>query len=189
MTPSARDRRAELLDDVARRGSFSTSCTAPVDDLHIEVRGVGPLVFPVPEEQARRLCEIGRLARYGRESALATPPVRASPQRRPLRAGERTLLDSSVRSTWEIPKSRVKLDQRCFAATLSPALGRLGRDLGLPVGCQLAAELHSMLVAGGRPRNLERIRTRTALGPLRSVGPQPLRGPGRHRERLGRRRG
>lgn len=85
MTPSARDRRAELLDDVARRGSFSTSCTAPVDDLHIEVRGVGPLVFPVPEEQARRLCEIGRPARYGRESALATPP--SAPPRSAARYG------------------------------------------------------------------------------------------------------
>ena len=53
---------------------------------------------------------------------------------------------SSVQGTWEIPKSRVELDQRRLAATLGPAPGRLGRDLGLLDGCQLATEPHSMPV-------------------------------------------
>jgi len=123
---SARDRLAAILAEVKAPGSFSARRTAPVDDLHIEVRGVGPLVFPVADRQARALCRFGRPARYGR--------------------GEQTLLDAGVRDTWEIPKSRVKVDKRRWAKTLQPVLGRLRRDLGLPSTCELKAELHSMLV-------------------------------------------
>jgi hypothetical protein len=76
--------------------------------------------------QSRQLCALGRPARYGQ--------------------GEQTLLDSAVRNTWEIPKSRVKIDKRRWNKTLAPVLERLGGDLGLPEGCKLEAQLHSMLV-------------------------------------------
>ena len=62
--------------------------------------------------------------------------------------GERTLLDRRVRDTSEIPKSRVKIDRRRWNRTLLPMLDGLSADLGLPAGCRLAAELHSMLVYG-----------------------------------------
>lgn len=105
---------------------FSAARTAPVDDLRLEVRGVGPIELPVPEGQARRLCEIGRPARYGR--------------------GEQTLLDPAVRNTWEIAKSRVKIDKRRFDRTLLTVVDGLREDLGLPAGCRLRPELHSVLV-------------------------------------------
>ncbi|MGH9282529.1 MAG: 2OG-Fe(II) oxygenase, partial [Acidimicrobiales bacterium] len=120
------ERLAALLGDVASPGSFSTRRTAPVGDLSIEVRGLGPLSLPVSDAQARELCRIGRPARYGH--------------------GERTLLDPRVRDTWEIPLSRVRLDKRRWGRTLRPVLEGLRRDLGLPEGCELAAEFHSMLV-------------------------------------------
>jgi hypothetical protein len=40
----------------------------------------------------------------------------------------------------------VKLDKRRWNKTLLPMLDRLREDLGLPSGCVLKAELHSMLV-------------------------------------------
>lgn len=43
-------------------------------------------------------------------------------------------------------QSRVKIDARRWNKTLRPALDRLGRDLALPAGSELKAELHSMLV-------------------------------------------
>jgi hypothetical protein len=55
-------------------------------------------------------------------------------------------LDRGVRDTWEIPKSRVKLDKRRWDQTLLPVLARFARDLGLPSGGTLKAEFHSMLV-------------------------------------------
>jgi hypothetical protein len=55
-------------------------------------------------------------------------------------------LDGGVRDTWEIPKSRVKIDKRSWDQTLLPVLARFAHDLGLPAGSTLKAELHSMLV-------------------------------------------
>ena len=126
MTTRARQRLATLLGEMTSPGAFSAQRTAPTDDLHLEVRGLGRLRLPVSDTQAKRLCRLGRPARYGR--------------------GEATLLDSRVRDTWEIPKSRVKVDKRQWNKTLLPVLDRLRGDLGLPAGCELKAELHSMLV-------------------------------------------
>jgi hypothetical protein len=121
-----RDNVAELLGQEAGTEVFSAARTAPVNDLRLEVRGVGPIELPVSEEQALRLCEIARPARYGR--------------------GEETLVDRAVRDTWEIPKSRVRIDKRRFDRTLVPLVERLSQDLGFPAGCRLRAELHSVLV-------------------------------------------
>jgi predicted 2-oxoglutarate/Fe(II)-dependent dioxygenase YbiX len=126
MASSAREQLAALLGDLGVPGAFSARRSAAADDLYIEVRGVGPLRLPVAAEQARALRGIARPARYGQ--------------------GERTPLDARVRDTWEIPKSRVKIDQRRWKQTLLPVLERLRADLGLPAGCRLRAELASMLV-------------------------------------------
>jgi hypothetical protein len=126
MTASARESLAVLLAAATEKAAFSASRTAPTGDLHLEVRGVGPIELPVSPTQARQLCRVGREARYGH--------------------GEQTLLDRRVRDTWEIAKSRVKIDKRRWNQTLLPVLDKLGHDLGLPSGCTVTAELHSMLV-------------------------------------------
>ncbi len=126
MTASGRDRLAVLLAGATEKAAFSASRTAPAGNLHLEVRGVGPIELPVSQTQARQLCLLGREARYGH--------------------GEQTVLDRRVRDTWEIPKSRVTIDKRRWNQTLLPVLDQLGHDLGIPPGCTLRAELHSMLV-------------------------------------------
>lgn len=126
MVATARDRVAGLLAGVDEPAVFSAARTGPVRDLHLDVRGVGPITVPVSQARARELCLIGRPARYGH--------------------GEQTLLDRGVRDTWEIPKSRVKIDKRLWNQTLLPILARLGRDLGVPSGSTLKADFHSMLV-------------------------------------------
>src|SRR5664279_1164796 len=124
--PSPREQVARILGSMSGAGSFSARRAAPPDDLHIEVRGVGRLQFPVPDAQARQLRAVARPASYGQ--------------------GEQTLLDARVRDTWQIPISRVKIDKRQWNRTLQPVLARLGDDLGLPAGSGLRAELQSMLV-------------------------------------------
>jgi hypothetical protein len=126
MSHPARDRLAVLLAETTGPQAFSAALTAPTGDLHLEVRGVGPIKLPVSQAQARQLCLLGRPARYGQ--------------------GERTVLDRGVRDTWDIPKSRVKIDKRRWNETLLPILEQMGRELGLPSGRTLRAELHSMLV-------------------------------------------
>lgn len=126
MSDSARDRLAALLSGATDAKAFSAARTAPTRDLQLEVGGVGPIEPPVSQAQAKQLCALARPARHGR--------------------GERTLLDRRVRDTWEVPKSRVKIDKRRWNRTLVPLLDRLRHDLGLPAGRTLLAELHSMLV-------------------------------------------
>ncbi|MDH4362927.1 MAG: 2OG-Fe(II) oxygenase [Acidimicrobiia bacterium] len=76
--------------------------------------------------QAIELRRLARPARYGR--------------------GEDTVLDRRVRDTWEVARRRVRIDKSRWNRTLIPVLDALSRDLGIPDGCRLRAELHSMLV-------------------------------------------
>lgn len=126
MATSSLAKIGELLSEVAAPGSFTAKRTAASDDLDLQVKGVGRLRFPISRSQAQKLCRIARPARYGQ--------------------GEETLLDKQVRDTWEIPKSRVKIDRRQWNRTLVPVLDGLRADLGLAEGPKLRAELHSMLV-------------------------------------------
>jgi hypothetical protein len=126
MSDSARDRLAVLLPGATDAEAFSAARTAPTGDLQLEVRGVGPIELPVSQALAKQLCVLARPARHGRR--------------------EQTVLDRRVRDTWEVPRSRVKIDKRRWNRTLQPVLDRLGHDLGLPSGRTLRAELHSMLV-------------------------------------------
>jgi hypothetical protein len=126
MTTSILEQIGETLSGIGARDVFSAKQTRASEDLHLDVRGVGRIRFPVSTQQAKQLCKIGRPARYGQR--------------------EKTLLDAGVRDTWEIPKSRVKIDLRRWKQTLLPVLERLRADLGLPAGGRLKAELHAMLV-------------------------------------------
>ncbi len=128
MTTAPRDAVAHLLSGMRAPGTFAAQRAATADDLHVEVKGLGRLRFPISHAQAQRLCGIARPARHGR--------------------GEETLLDRRVRDAWEIPRSRVKVDERRWDRTLRPMLRALGADLGLPGGWRLEAELHSLLVYG-----------------------------------------
>ncbi len=128
MTTAPRDAVVHLLSGVRALGTFAAQRTATADDLHVEVKGLGRLRFPISRAQVRRLCGIARPARHGR--------------------GEETLLDRRVRDAWEVPRSRVKVDERRWDRTLRPMLRALGADLGLPGGSRLEAELHSLLVYG-----------------------------------------
>jgi hypothetical protein len=117
-----------LLSRVGGAGAFAAQRTAPASDLRLEVKGFGPLRFPISPAAAKRLCGVARPARYG--------------------LGEKTLLDRRVRDAWEIPRGGLKLDSRRWNQTLLPMLRALGADLGLPAGCRFHAELHDLLVYG-----------------------------------------
>ena len=116
----------DLLAGISSPGAFAARATAAPDALRLEVRGVGRVALPVTRARARRLCGVARPARYGLE--------------------DRTLYDPGVRDTWEIARSRIKIDQRHWKQTLLPELERMRRGLGLPEECRLSAELHNMLV-------------------------------------------
>ena len=118
----------KLLASIKTPGTFATRRTSAADDLCLEVKGVGRITWPVASTMARRLCAIARRARYGLKTE--------------------TRFDPRVRDTWEIPKSRIKIDEPRWGKTFRPLLDRIRRDLGLADGSFLKAELHNMLVYG-----------------------------------------
>lgn len=117
---------SQLLARMGTSGSYATRRTAATEDLKLEVRGVGRIRFPITPATARKLCEVARPAQHGFK--------------------DQTRLDRRIRDTWEIPKSRISIDEPRWKRTLTPQLERIRRDLGLPDGCRLKAQLHNMLV-------------------------------------------
>jgi hypothetical protein len=115
-----------LLGRIGPAGSFATRQTVPVDDLRVEVKEIGRIRLPITAATARKLCAVARPARHGFK--------------------DQTRLDTGVRDSWEIPKSRISIDQRRWKKTLAPALDRIRRRLGLPEACRLEARLHNLLV-------------------------------------------
>jgi hypothetical protein len=159
MSTTTRDAIVEFLARLRPPGSFAASRSATAGDLHVEVKGVGRLRFPVSRAQAQRLCRLARPARYGQ--------------------GEETLLDPRVRHTWEVPRSRVRIDMRRWNRTLLPIVDALRADLGLPSGTRLVAGLHSMLVYGPGHFFLphqDSEKTDDMIGTLVVTLPSPFRG-------------
>ena len=116
----------DVLAEIERPGSFVVRREVPASALQLEVGGVGPVTFPISATKARALCASALLARHGFK--------------------EQTRLDRTVRDTWEIPKARIKIDQKRWNEALVPELDRIRQGLGLAPNCKLRAELHNLLV-------------------------------------------
>ncbi|MGH8239740.1 MAG: 2OG-Fe(II) oxygenase, partial [Steroidobacteraceae bacterium] len=117
---------AESLARIGAQGSFATRRSVPPGDLKLEVQGVGRIRLPIAATTARKLCAVARPARHGYK--------------------DQTRLDPRVRDTREIAKNRISIDQPRWQKTLAPELERIRRDLGLPEGCRLKAQLHNLLI-------------------------------------------
>ncbi len=117
---------SRLLASIGSSSTFATHRKVAPDDLSLEVKGVGHIRLPISAGTAHKLCAVARPAPHGFK--------------------EQTRLDTRVRDTWEISKTRISIDQSRWKKTLQPQLARLQRELGLPEGCRLEAQLHNLLV-------------------------------------------
>lgn len=117
---------SDLLAQLEAPGTFATRLRAPADALDIEVAGVGRLSFPITPRTAQKLRRVARPSPFG------------------LR--EQTLHDPSVRNSWEIPASRVKIAARRFQPVLAEHLRTLRAELGFPEGCELKAAFDKLLL-------------------------------------------
>ncbi|MCW2881177.1 MAG: 2OG-Fe(II) oxygenase [Sphaerisporangium sp.] len=123
MSGTARGRLGELLGGSAEPAVSSVYRKLFMSDLSVTVDGVGPLQFPVSEEQAARLRGLASRAQFGHR--------------------EETLTDPEVRDTWEIPKDLVHIE---WTDAFARVLDVMREELGLPPHCELAPDLHSMLL-------------------------------------------
>src|SRR5260370_686983 len=124
MPITPRERLARVLDGSQAPGAFSAQLSVLARDVRLTVAGAGPISLPVRAPQAKRIIARARPARVGR--------------------GEQTLMDLSVRDTWEITPDQATLTRLDWDA-IRPGV----RDeLGLPARARLRAEPHALLVYG-----------------------------------------
>ena len=114
-----------LLSAINRPGSYCTEgrliCPMPL----LSVAGVGVVPFPVPDAVLAALIEDAEPAPCGR--------------------GTETVLDRSVRDSWQIRPERVKLGGKAWPGTFQEILASVEEGLGCPKG-GLSAELHKLLL-------------------------------------------
>src|SRR6266571_6667873 len=124
MPITPRERLARVLDGSQAPGAFSAQLSVPARDVQLTVAGAGPISLPVKAPQAKRMIACARPARFGR--------------------GEQTLMDLTVRDTWEITPDQVTLTGLAWDAILT----EVRDELGLPARARLRAEPHALLVYG-----------------------------------------
>jgi hypothetical protein len=115
---------ADLLAGVQRPGTFYATGTLDIHPPRLEVEGLGPIALPLLSVQAEQLVTLAEPAPYGR--------------------GSDTLLDPTVRRTWQLDGSRVRLEGRRWEEDLREIVARVRRDLG--VAGDIEAQLYKLLV-------------------------------------------
>lgn len=115
---------AELLSTVRRPGDFYVSGTIDLLAPRLEVEGVGQIALPLLPMQVTQLVAAAERAPYGR--------------------GAETILDTTVRRTWQIAADRVKIGGKHWAGTLEAILAKVAEGLGITE--PIAAELYKLLV-------------------------------------------
>jgi hypothetical protein len=115
---------AALLGAARRPGDFCTSGTTLLLAPALSVDGVGPIALPVLPVQAAQLVAVAERAPYGR--------------------GPDTIVDTAVRSTWQIGPEHVRIGGRHWPSTLDAILAMVSEGLG--VGDPIEAEFYKLLI-------------------------------------------
>jgi 2OG-Fe(II) oxygenase superfamily len=115
---------AGLLRSVRTPGDFCMAGRFTMPMPRIEVQGVGPIALPLLPVQGKQLVAIADRAPYGR--------------------GAETLVDTTVRRTWQIGPERLTIKGRHWADSLAALAGRAAAGLG--VAGEVAPELYKLLV-------------------------------------------
>lgn len=126
--PTPLEEVTAALTSLDEEGPFATELVCDAGDLHIEVKGVGPIGYPVSSKTARKLCAVAKPAPFGQR--------------------EKTHYDKKVRDTFEIGAHLVKINEHAWNKAFAPQLVRIGQRLGMPAGAKLAVVLDKMLVYG-----------------------------------------
>jgi predicted 2-oxoglutarate/Fe(II)-dependent dioxygenase YbiX len=113
-----------LLSTVRTPGDFYSAGTIELTLPLLTVQGVGAVALPLLPQQAEQLIAVADRAPYGR--------------------GAQTLVDTSVRRTWQIGAERVRIEGASWARTLQAIVERVTEGLGVTTA--VAAQLYKLLV-------------------------------------------
>jgi hypothetical protein len=109
-------------------GSFAARLRVPAETLRLSITKVGAVEFPLTSATVTRLLAVASRSPFGRR--------------------EQTVLDPSVRSGWELAKSRLKIDARRWNPALRGILDSLAEQLGLGDPGRLTATLDKLTIYG-----------------------------------------
>ena len=115
---------ADLVCTVRRPGDFYATGRVELTTPRMEVEGIGTIALPLLPIQAEQLIAIAQRAPFGR--------------------GADTLIDTTVRRSWQIEAARVRIGGKHWPATLASILARVAEGLGLDE--PIEAELYKLLV-------------------------------------------
>ncbi len=118
------DDLAAILQTIRRPGDFHTSGAFDLRPPEIEIEGFGVLALPVLPDQAQRLVAVAERAPFGR--------------------GQATLVDATVRHSWQISPERVRISGKGWKAALDEVLARAVSGLG--VSDDVEAQFYKLLV-------------------------------------------
>ncbi|RYP56457.1 hypothetical protein DL771_011776 [Monosporascus sp. 5C6A] len=120
---SLRRRLRDGLDSITTQADFVT-LVADKADPDIFVEGVGPISLPLSEVQAKQLIAKSHQAPFGK--------------------GSETIVDTSVRNTWEINPEQFQIRSPQWKGFLDNVLRKVARGLG--ISSPISAELYKMLL-------------------------------------------
>jgi hypothetical protein len=113
------------LKDLKGSGKFISVHTAGFLFPGLKVDGVGELAYPVNEAQAKTLIQVAQKAPFGK--------------------GRETIVDTKVRSAWEIDADKLTFTGNRWTAFLKKILSNIKQDLGLE-DYTIAAHLYKLLI-------------------------------------------
>ena len=119
---------AEALLALDAPGSFAARLKIPADKLVLSLEKLGRVEFPVSPAVAGHMLSLGSRSPFG--------------------WGEHTIVGPEVRSSWEVPRSRLRIDGRRWNPVLRERLVELREELGLPKDGCLTASLDKLTIYG-----------------------------------------
>lgn len=125
---SVKKRLLENLDHIQASGSFSFSSELDQQPpCGISVPGIGKIRMPLDDSQAQELIGLARQAPYGK--------------------GEETIVDTSVRNTWELDASQFVCGDSKWQKWVQSICDRVVKpELGITPTRPVRAELYKMLI-------------------------------------------
>src|ERR1017187_869119 len=108
---SIADQLFDTLQAVQSPGNFYETGKMEIFPPHLDVKGVGRIALPLLSMQAEQLVAVAEVAPYG--------------------LGQETLIDTTVRRTWQIDANRITLDGKHWQKNLTDIVSRVAEGLGV----------------------------------------------------------
>ncbi len=115
----------ECLNNIKGGGTFCTDGTKKFIFPRLSIHGLGELAYPINELQARALISVAHKAPYGK--------------------GHDTILDSSVRSAWEIDGTNLKFEGLEWSELMEKILSKVQDSLGIK-DYTIEAHIYKLLI-------------------------------------------